>query len=311
MIKSNIWLKHKGGNRMKIFVSWSGELSRKIAESIKKWLPCFIQAVDVFFSPDDIEKGENWDSKISKELADCKFGIICLTTDNVTAPWINFEAGAIAKALDSRVATLMININPSEIKGPLSRYQGTKIEKDDFYQLIDNINKQCDTPVNQDVLKNIFSGLWDKMSEEISATIASTKAVTSSKSKKEAFNNAAIEEILVLLRKQNSIISAPDQLLPREYFEYINETVFHRHNSMNYVELCSEIMQYLTWLIDRCQDDSNLKRAVSVVKLDDIIGIVGRYINRRESPHLYSKYIDLRTHYRASCELFNDVIIDT
>ena len=39
---------------MKVFVSWSGELSCKIAELLKKWLPCIIQSVDVFFSPEDL-----------------------------------------------------------------------------------------------------------------------------------------------------------------------------------------------------------------------------------------------------------------
>lgn len=41
---------------MKIFVSWSGELSRQIAEVLKKWIPCIIQSVEVFFSPEDIKK---------------------------------------------------------------------------------------------------------------------------------------------------------------------------------------------------------------------------------------------------------------
>ena len=58
-----------------------------------------------------------------------EYGIICLTTENTSAPWINFEAGAIAKSLDSRVTALMVNIKPSDIKGPLSRYQATKFEK--------------------------------------------------------------------------------------------------------------------------------------------------------------------------------------
>lgn len=30
-------------------VSWSGELSCQIAEVLKKWIPCIIQSVDVFF----------------------------------------------------------------------------------------------------------------------------------------------------------------------------------------------------------------------------------------------------------------------
>ena len=51
----------KGKFIMKVFVSWSGELSCQIAEVLKKWIPCIIQSVDVFFSPEDIEKGDNWD----------------------------------------------------------------------------------------------------------------------------------------------------------------------------------------------------------------------------------------------------------
>ena len=41
---------------MKVFVSWSGELSKEIAEVLKKWIPCIIQSVEVFYSPEDIEK---------------------------------------------------------------------------------------------------------------------------------------------------------------------------------------------------------------------------------------------------------------
>ena len=111
---------------MKIFVSWSGDLSRKIAEILKKWIPCIIQSAEVFFSPEDIEKGDHWDRTISTQLSECKYGIICLAAENISAPWINFEAGAIAKTLDSKVAALMIDIKPSDIRGPLSRYQDRK-----------------------------------------------------------------------------------------------------------------------------------------------------------------------------------------
>lgn len=148
---------------MKVFVSWSGELSCQIAEVLKKWIPCIIQSVDVFFSPEDIEKGDNWDKTISSELSECKYGIICLTSDNTSAPWINFEAGAIAKSLDSKVTALMVNIKPSDIKGPLSRYQATRFEKADFFQLIESINKALDTPLDSKVLENTFNAMWDSL----------------------------------------------------------------------------------------------------------------------------------------------------
>ena len=54
---------------MKVFVSWSGELSKEIAEVLKKWIPCIIQSVEVFYSPEDIEKGDSWDATISSELS--------------------------------------------------------------------------------------------------------------------------------------------------------------------------------------------------------------------------------------------------
>lgn len=124
------------------------------------------------FSPEDIEKGDNWDKTISTELSECKYGIICLTTENTSAPWINFEAGAIAKSLDSRVTALMVNIKPSDIKGPLSRYQATKFEKDDFFQLVNSINKELETPLEHSVLQNTFNAMWASLESEAMTAIS-------------------------------------------------------------------------------------------------------------------------------------------
>ncbi len=52
---------------MKIFISWSGELSCKVAKILKRWIPCVIQSVDVFFSPEDIEKGNNKGIKLFQQ----------------------------------------------------------------------------------------------------------------------------------------------------------------------------------------------------------------------------------------------------
>lgn len=39
--------------------------------------------------------------KLSPNVTDTSIGIICLTKDNRTKPWILFEAGALAKGLSS------------------------------------------------------------------------------------------------------------------------------------------------------------------------------------------------------------------
>ena len=41
---------------MKVFISWSGEKSKKIAEVFRDWLPQVIQAIEPFVSFEDIKR---------------------------------------------------------------------------------------------------------------------------------------------------------------------------------------------------------------------------------------------------------------
>ena len=157
-------------DNMKVFVSWSGDLSKKYASFLKNWLEQCIQSVEVFFSAEDIEKGETWHTKLSNELRDTNFGIVCLTSENVNAPWIHFEAGALSKMLDSRVATIAINVNFSDIKGPLSTFQATKLEKDDIFQLLTSINKSQEKALADDKLKASFEAFWPNFENHIKGT---------------------------------------------------------------------------------------------------------------------------------------------
>src|SRR3989454_7866890 len=115
---------------MKVFISWSGDRSRTIADVLRRWLPSVLQAVRPYFSPDDIAKGTRWSSEIAKELEASKIGIICLTGDNLSAPWLMFESGALAKNLDkSFVIPLLVGIKQSDVSGPLAQFQLTVFEK--------------------------------------------------------------------------------------------------------------------------------------------------------------------------------------
>jgi hypothetical protein len=63
---------------MRIFISWSGELSRQLGEVVRNWLPSALQHVKPYFTPDDIDKGAKWASEISKELSASSVCIIIL-----------------------------------------------------------------------------------------------------------------------------------------------------------------------------------------------------------------------------------------
>jgi hypothetical protein len=84
---------------MKIFISWSGPRSEALATALREWFPLVLHYVDPWLSKADIQVGERWGVEVAKELESCNFGVICVTKDNVNAPWILFEAGALAKSM--------------------------------------------------------------------------------------------------------------------------------------------------------------------------------------------------------------------
>ncbi len=296
--------KYKAGDsNMKVFVSWSGNLSKKIADAVNKWLPCLLQTVEVFYSPDDIEKGENWDQKISNELANCKFGIICLTPENVSAPWINFEAGAIAKSLESHVATLMININPSDIKGPLSRYQATKLEREDFFRLIQDINNNSDSPILSERISNTFEGLWPNIDKDLNEIVIAHKPNTkAAKKSPDAVNSEAVEEILQLVRKQTTILSSPDMLLPRAYIEYIFEGTLPSN-----LDAIENLLSYLDFAYRRLrnEDFSFVYSILNKFQVIDFIMSLDNGLSRRNRA-IYEHYADVRRRFTR----LNDSILE-
>lgn len=276
---------------MKVFVSWSGELSCQIAEVLKKWIPCIIQSVEVFFSPEDIEKGDNWDKTISNELSQCNYGIICLTSDNTTAPWINFEAGAIAKSLDSKITALMVNIKPSDIKGPLSRYQATKFEKSDFFQLISCINKALETPLDPSILQNTFDTMWSALEQEANSVIEKhslNKPIQNET--KEISENELLEEILQLLRTQNSLLTNPYKLFPTDYMDYMQRYLNERNREyyMDNEMLFDELVHYVQNVLRRIDVFPNRSLAIEFLQMtgfDELLYIVSRKSRRKNGKY--------------------------
>jgi hypothetical protein len=155
---------------MKTFISWNGERSKLIATHLKEWLPLVLYYVDPWFSERDIEAGERWFHSVSKGLSESNFGIICLTPENLSAPWIIFESGALAKSLDtSRVIPLVLDLDFSAISGPLAQFQSKKISKEGIFDIVTSIQKCYDNPVDDSRLKHLFDSLWPQFEDNIKA----------------------------------------------------------------------------------------------------------------------------------------------
>ncbi len=159
----------------KVFISWSGDLSRKLGEALRTWLPASLQYVKPYFTPEDIEKGAKWNTEIAKELETSNVGIICLTQDNTEKPWILFEAGALSKSIDkARVCTLLFNIETADVKGPLTSFQSTRFAKDDFKRLVGTINNTAgDAKLESSVLDSVFDMWWPRLEAQVTEIISS------------------------------------------------------------------------------------------------------------------------------------------
>lgn len=100
---------------MRVFIRWSGERSRTVAQSLRDWLPLVLHYVVPWLSEADVEAGERWAQSVATELAASNFGIVCVTSENVSSPWILFEAGALTKSLEtSRVIPLLLDLEFSD-----------------------------------------------------------------------------------------------------------------------------------------------------------------------------------------------------
>lgn len=101
---------------MKVFISWSGNKSHHVALVFRDWLPSVIQSIKPYVSSEDIDKGARWSTDIATELENSTFGILCVTKDNINAPWLSFEAGALSKTMDkSFVSPFLFDIRGQKL----------------------------------------------------------------------------------------------------------------------------------------------------------------------------------------------------
>src|SRR5256885_2019151 len=159
---------------MKIFITWSGTQSQSVATALKDWLPYIFPGMELFVSSDSIRKGKRWRAEISKELDSSNFGIACLTSHNLQAPWLLFEAGALSKSVkEASLYTLLLGgLRPADVDGPLSDFQHTTFDREDFFKLVKSINEVNTPKLEESRLKVTFDKFWQDLDDKVSSAIA-------------------------------------------------------------------------------------------------------------------------------------------
>ncbi len=155
---------------MKVFIGWSGERSQALAQALRDWIPLVLHYVEPWLSESDVAAGERWAQAIAKELETSNFGIISVTRENVASPWILFEAGSLAKSLEvSRVIPLLLDLEFSEISGPLAQFQAKKADRAGQREVIESINQAAAHPIPEERAHQLFDALWPQLEEQLSS----------------------------------------------------------------------------------------------------------------------------------------------
>lgn len=194
---------------MKVFISWSGDTSRTLAERLRDWLPNVIQALKPWVSSQDIEKGARWNNDLIEQLQDSRVGIICVTCENLDSAWVNFEAGALLKTVDSNfVCPYLLDLKPTSLQGPLIQFQTTEANKRDTRRMLDTINRaQGENSITDNLLDRTFELWWPELERTITKLREQPEVIEHSRSDREI-----LEEILSLIRQQARKITSSEEV---------------------------------------------------------------------------------------------------
>lgn len=167
---------------MKIFLSWSGNAAKQIAENLKEELKTIFENsgnIDIFVSSQDITAGAEWFSEISSAIDESVCGIVCLTKENTNSEevsdWINFEAGALAFHLKDKKKALipvLFGVKLPE-KSPLRVFEHIKWDKSLYIKLIQDINEQyLKTDLKNKQIRDLASASFDRIDGHISKILS-------------------------------------------------------------------------------------------------------------------------------------------
>jgi hypothetical protein len=185
----------------------------------------------------DVDAGARWNERIQRELSETKFGVACVTLGNMSAPWLIFESGALAKTVeDSHVCPYLIGLDRSDLTGPLAQFQAKRATREDTFSLVQSINRALgERAITPERVERGFERWWP----DLEGVLSSLPLPTEGAAPRPAED--MLEEILLLVRnidlrtrRTGGIKSYVDELL--------NNPEFSRR-----VASAPDLYQFLLW----------------------------------------------------------------
>jgi hypothetical protein len=191
---------------VKVFISWAGDASREVGEALRNWLPMLFEHVAPWISARDLDKGRLWQHEIMENLRTSRFGIVCLTPDNLTRPWMLFEAGAISTLSQASVFTFLHRVGYAQVTEPLSMFNHTESRQDDVRRMTTSLNNTLESQrVSDNVLDTRFDKFWPDLETSLNRIQMNQPAVTTIAPRDQ---ETMMAEVLTLVRDTSRNLAA-------------------------------------------------------------------------------------------------------
>ena len=148
--------------KIKVYIAWSGETSKEVASILKSWLPLMNSHIEVFVSGTDVPLGADWRDNLLQTRAACDCAIFCCTQDNISSPWLCFEAGQMSAA-EKHLYFMMFDTLPVQIKTPtpLRMFPFFTFEKEGLRSVAYDLNRLCGKwQIPPETFDPMFDGLY-------------------------------------------------------------------------------------------------------------------------------------------------------
>jgi hypothetical protein len=121
-----------------------------------------------------MDPGVRWSQQLNEELEKSTFGVLCLTPENLDAPWLFFEAGSLAKVVSqSKVVPYCLGLKHANIPQPLAQFQGADADENGTRRLVQSLNSILDSPLGETQLTRTFDTWWPQLKAQIEVITAS------------------------------------------------------------------------------------------------------------------------------------------
>ncbi|MGB7449785.1 MAG: toll/interleukin-1 receptor domain-containing protein [Ornithinimicrobium sp.] len=205
-----------------VFISWSGERSKEVASTLKKWIEEEYDLVSVFFSDDSIEAGQRGIREIHEGLHDADAAVVVVTSESMTSAWVNYEVGVMSgyfkesAGQQRKVIPVLVDLDsPAQMEGPIRDFQAVTLDRKGLLKMLESINLAINVPPSKAEQK--LERSWERLEpllEEAKTHVGADSRTSRASSARESKRTVEemVTEVLELVREQSRLQFRPVQI---------------------------------------------------------------------------------------------------